>query len=120
LQTRTGAARIWTVHDGVFAESDALDDGALGKLAGKAGLDGALLLIAAHAGVHDAAIRADMRLGQRLGVNGTPTFFANGRRVQGALSLEQFETVIQAELKTAQRIVARGVPARDVYRLVCD
>ena len=111
---------FWTVHVGVFAESDALDDGALGKLAGKAGLDGALLLIAAHAGVHDAAIRADMRLGQRLGVNGTPTFFANGRRVQGALSLEQFETVIQAELKTAQRIVARGVPARDVYRLVCD
>ena len=119
-QRRASNAGFWAVHDGIFAQPDALDDSALGVLAGKAGLDGALLLISAHAGVHDAKIRADMTLGQKLGVNGTPTFFVNGRRVQGALPLEQFDAVIQEELKTAQRIVLRGTKARDLYRLVCD
>ena len=92
----------------------------MGALAGKAGLDGALLLISAHAGVHDAAIRADMKLGQRLNVTGTPTFFANGRRIEGALPLQRFDALIQEELRTAQRIVAHGTPARDVYGLVCN
>jgi protein-disulfide isomerase len=118
---RRGSARgFWAVHDGIFAQPDAPDDGALGVLAGKAGLDGALLLISAHAGAHDAAIRADMKLGQKLSVNGTPTFFANGRRIEGALPLEQFEALIQEELRTAQRIVAHGTAPRDVYGLVCD
>ena len=118
---RRGSARgFWAVHDGLFALPDEPDDGALGALAGKAGLDGALLLISAHSGAHDAAIRADMRLGQKLSVTGTPTFFANGRRIQGALPLEQFDSLIQEELKTAQRIVAHGTPARDLYGLVCD
>jgi hypothetical protein len=53
-------------------------------------------------------------------VNGTPVFFVNGRRVQGALGLEQFDALIQEELKSAQRIVARGVPKKDVYGLLCE
>jgi protein-disulfide isomerase len=118
---RRGSSRgFWAVHDGIFAQPDALDDSTLGKLAGKAGLDGALLLISARAGVHDAAIHADMKLGQKLGVNGTPTFFANGRRIEGALPLERFEALIQEELRVAQRIVSHGTAARDVYGLVCD
>jgi len=117
---RGSSSGFWAVHDGMFAAPDALDDGTLGALAGKAGLDGALLLISAHAGVHDAAIRADMKLGQKLSVNGTPTFFANGRRIEGALPLEQFDALIQEELRTAQRIVLHGTAARDVYALVCD
>jgi protein-disulfide isomerase len=111
---------FWAVHDGLMALPDAPDDGALGVLAGKAGLDGALVLISAHNGVHDAEIRAEMALGQKLGVAGTPTFFANGRRIDGALPLARFEALIQEELKTAQRIVARGTAPKDVYRLACD
>jgi len=53
-------------------------------------------------------------------VSGTPTFFANGRRIQGALPLEQFDALIREELLVAQRIVARGMPVRDLYGLVCD
>jgi protein-disulfide isomerase len=117
---RGSGSGFWAVHDGIFAEPAAPDDGVLGALAGKAGLDGALLLISAHAGAHDVAIRADMKLGQKLGVNGTPTFFANGRRIEGALPLERFEALIQEELRTAQRIVAHGTASRDVYGLVCD
>jgi protein-disulfide isomerase len=117
---RGSSVGFWAVHDALFAHQEELDDGALGELAGKAGLDGALLLISAHAGVHDAAIHADMALAQKLGVKGTPTFFVNGRRVQGALALDQFEALIQEELKSGQRIVAHGVARKDVYGLVCE
>ena len=113
-------AGFWAVHDGLFGLPEAADDGALGVLAGKAGLDGALLLISAHNGVHDAEIRAEMAAGQKLSVSGTPTFFANGRRIEGALPLARFDALIREELKTAQRIVLRGTAARDVYRLACD
>jgi protein-disulfide isomerase len=111
---------FWRVHDAIFAAPGPIDDGLLAAIAGKAGLDGTLLLTSAHAGVHDAKIRADMALGQKLSVNGTPTFFVNGRAVQGALGLEQFDALIQTELKTAQRIVAHGVARENVYGLVCD
>jgi len=119
-QRRGSNVGFWAVHDGIFAEPSELDDQRLESLAGKAGLDGTLLMTSARAGVHDARIGADIRLGESLGVSGTPTFFVNGRRLQGALSLEQFESVIASELKTAQRIVSGGVPPRDVYGLVCD
>jgi protein-disulfide isomerase len=117
--TRASNLGFWLVHDGLLAQTD-IDDSVLGAIAGKAGLDGALLLTSARARLHDAAIRADMKLGERLSVNGTPTFFVNGRRVQGAWAIEPFDALIQEELRAAKRIVAGGVPARDVYRLVCD
>jgi len=117
---RGSAPGFWTIHDGIFAQVEALDDGTLGALAGKAGLDGARLLVSAHAGAHDAAIYADMKLAEKLKVNGTPTFFANGRRIEGALPLERFDALIQEELRTAQRVVAHGTPAREIYALVCN
>ena len=85
----------------------------------------ALLVIAAQyltrgRGLHDAAIHGDMALAQTLGVKGTPTFFVNGRLIQGVLPLEQFDALIQEELKSAERIVARGVARKDVYGLICD
>ena len=119
-RARGSSASFWAVHDGLFANQSALDERTLGELAGKAGLDGALLMIAARSGVHDAEIQADIAVGQKLGVNGTPVFFVNGRRVQGALGLEQFDALIQEELKSAQRIVQRGVPKKDVYGLLCE
>jgi protein-disulfide isomerase len=111
---------FWAVHDGLFARADEIDDGVLGELAGRAGLDGAPLLVAARTGAHDAAIQADIALGERLGVGGTPTFFVNGRRVQGVLPPEQFEALIRSELAGAERIVAHGVPRNKLYKLVCD
>jgi protein-disulfide isomerase len=117
---RGNSSGFWAVHDGLIALSETPDDSTLGAIAGKAGLDSALLLISAHNHVHDAEIRAQMALGQKLGVAGTPTFFANGRRIEGALPLARFDVLIQEELKTAQRIVAHGTARKDVYRLACD
>ena len=41
------------------------------------------------AGAHSARIRDDFRSGARLGVNGTPSFFINGVRYDGATDAEE-------------------------------
>jgi protein-disulfide isomerase len=48
---------------------------------------------------HDQTIRASSEDGQKLGVSGTPTFFVNGRRMTGVRSEQQFDEIIQAELR---------------------
>jgi len=44
------------------------------------------------------AVDADLAAGEAIGVNGTPAFFINGRAMSGALPMEKFRTVIDAEL----------------------
>ncbi len=48
---------------------------------------------------HDQEIKDSSEQGQSLGVTATPTFFLNGRRIQGVKSASQFQEVIDAELK---------------------
>ena len=48
---------------------------------------------------HDKTILASSEEGQKLGVSGTPTFFVNGRRMTGVRSEQQFDEIIQAELR---------------------
>lgn len=48
---------------------------------------------------HDRTVLASTEEGQKLGVTGTPTFFVNGRRMVGVRSEQQFDEIIQAELR---------------------
>jgi len=47
---------------------------------------------------YDAVIDEAFQQGQELGVSATPTFFINGRRIQGALPIERFAEIIDEEL----------------------
>jgi protein-disulfide isomerase len=49
------------------------------------------------------AVRNDLNEGIKLGVTGTPTFFINGKKVVGALPLENFKLVIDEELKKTNK-----------------
>jgi protein-disulfide isomerase len=46
-------------------------------------------------------VQLDAIDGQSLNITGTPHFIINGRRVSGALPFEQFQVIINAELKAA-------------------
>jgi len=48
---------------------------------------------------HDADVQAATERGRQLGVDSTPTFFINGRRLTGARPVEQFQEVIDSELR---------------------
>ncbi|MFP6687535.1 MAG: thioredoxin domain-containing protein [Polyangiaceae bacterium] len=52
---------------------------------------------------------ADLALGDKLGVNGTPHFFVNGLPLSGAQPFEAFEDIIDAQLQAAKVLQAEGL-----------
>jgi protein-disulfide isomerase len=47
------------------------------------------------------AVRASMKEGDSLGVDGTPTMFVNGREINGAHSEEEFRAILNTALQQA-------------------
>lgn len=81
--------RFWEMHDLLYENQDALEDEYLARYAATLGLDAEPLIKQVLAGAHTARIRDDFRSGARLGVNGTPSFFINGVRYDGATDVEE-------------------------------
>lgn len=53
---------------------------------------------------------------QKFGVSATPSFFINGRFIPGAVSIDQYSTVIEEELKKANERVQQGTPRAQYYQ----
>ncbi len=75
--------KFWEMHDMLYENQTALEDEDLAQYAADLGLD-ARLINEVVAGAHAARVREDFRSGARGGVNGTPAFFINGVRYDGA------------------------------------
>ena len=94
--------KAWALYDLLFAERDTLTQGSpadLRALAAKAGLDTTRLeKDAASAKIQDL-LEADVAEGERLGVDGTPTFFINDIVVRGAVSQDLFARALSMALE---------------------
>jgi len=95
-----GDEAFWAMHDKLFAaqaewseQPDAADRFA--TYAAGLGLDRAALSKCLAADTHAAAVQADFEAGRGYGVEGTPSFFVNGRLIAGAMPLADFEAVIE-------------------------
>jgi protein-disulfide isomerase len=75
---------FWPMHDRLYEHQDALDPRSLVSHAASLGLDVERFLQDLEAHRHLPRIREDLASGARSGVNGTPTFFVNGLRHEGA------------------------------------
>ena len=91
--------KFWEMHDKMFANQQALDRPSLERYAQEIGLDVGKFKAALDSNKYDAYIAADSAEGMRVGANGTPTFFINGRQVVGAQPIDAFKAVIDDELK---------------------
>jgi protein-disulfide isomerase len=91
--------RFWEFHDILFANQRQLDRASLEAYAKQLGLNEARFKAALDSGKFDSQLTADMSEGTRVGANGTPTFFINGRPLVGALPIDQFRRIIDEELK---------------------
>jgi protein-disulfide isomerase len=94
---------FWKYQDALFA-SDSLSPAVLKKAASNLGLDlskfgSCVNSVAAH-----TSILKDLAEAKRLGISSTRTFIINGRLFRGTPGLEDFQAVIQRELKSAQDI----------------
>ncbi len=86
----------WPMHDALFALRGALLPADMRKAAKRLGLDVGRVDadLASHA--HADRIEADLQSGLRSGVTGTPAFFAQGRRVDGAFDAGSLVDALRA------------------------
>jgi Na+/H+ antiporter NhaA len=91
------AGRFWEMHDMLFANQRALTDLDLADYA-------AQLHVEPWEDInrHRDRVQEDVESGFRNGVRGTPSFFVNGIRYQGPLSLTGFITAIDRALASVQ------------------
>jgi protein-disulfide isomerase len=77
--------KFWEYHDKLYLNAPALDYSDLSAYAQQVGLDTNQFERCLSDGRYDARVNEDLSLAESLGLRGTPTFFFNGRRVEGAL-----------------------------------
>lgn len=86
---------FWEYHDAVFAAGDLSEESILG-IAEELQLDVDEFVTCINDPLTKAEYEADLADGVAAGVEGTPTFFMNGEKVEGAVPYELFKTIIQA------------------------
>jgi protein-disulfide isomerase len=96
-----GEEGFWRMHDLMYEHqsdgADSLDDRHLAAYAERAGGDAADVLRDLAAGTYEEYVKEDFMNGVRSGVNGTPTFFINGRRYDGEWAVpEMFAAALEA------------------------
>jgi protein-disulfide isomerase len=93
--------RFWEMHDYLFEHQRALSDRNLEEYAAAIGLDVERFDSDLEGTVNAERVRTDFMSGVRSGVNGTPTFFINGRRHDGAYDVETLLAAIRAAMPTS-------------------
>ncbi len=85
--------KFWEMHDLLFENQNQLGDELYAELSLKLGIDPAETAEALDSEAFTDRVRSDFTGGVRSGVNGTPTFFINGRRHNGPA---EFESLVRA------------------------
>src|SRR5437867_1795153 len=94
--------RFWAMYDGLFSNQAEITQANLKEkatdIATKGGMDVAKFQECLDGKKSLDAVHADESEATSLGVNSTPTFFINGRRLSGAQTPENFRQMIDQEL----------------------
>jgi protein-disulfide isomerase len=93
-----GDGKFWLLHDAMFNDQSKLDKTSLLDAAVKLGLKKDAFEACLNSGKFTAKVEAEMEEGKNVGVKSTPTFFINGKIINGAHPLETFSTIIDEEL----------------------
>jgi Na+/H+ antiporter NhaA len=93
--------KFWEMHDELFAHQNALRPPDLVSYANELGLDGARIEREVRHHEYSARIARDVESADLSGVTGTPTFFINGHRHQGAYDLASLATAVRAARQRA-------------------
>ena len=88
--------RFWEMHDSLYANQPRLGLQTLFSVAEDLGLPRAELQTTLTSDRYAGRIREDFLSGARSGVNGTPCFFVNGVRHEGAWSFDDLAAAIHA------------------------
>jgi protein-disulfide isomerase len=92
--------KFWRYHDALFASQE-LDRQTLEALAKTTGLDVPQFNMCLSSDEASVYVQRDAREAFQLGINSTPTFIINGRIARGALTFDEFQTIIDQELRSS-------------------
>jgi Na+/H+ antiporter NhaA len=87
---------FWPMHDLLLDHQDALEMRDLRHYAAELGLDEDRFLADLRGRKYAARIAEDVRSADESGVAGTPSFFINGRRYQGAYDIDALTSAVRA------------------------
>jgi protein-disulfide isomerase len=90
--------KFWEYHDALFANQRQLDRDSLEKYAKDLGLDMGAFKKALDDGTHAKAVDTELALGQTVFVDGTPTMFVNGKRVENPTDVDSISKTIDEAL----------------------
>jgi protein-disulfide isomerase len=90
--------KFWEMHDLLFENQERLGEALYSKLAEQLSLPIEALRKAQEEGTYQTRVRTDFSSGVRSGVNGTPTFFINGKRHDGPFDYETLVLAIQEQI----------------------
>ncbi len=96
---KDGADKYWSYQDFLFQNQDKLTAGNMREAAVSVGADTASLDACVIDRDTKSNIEKDTADALSVGVNGTPTFFMNGYRIPGAVTLEQLEMMYAEIIK---------------------
>jgi protein-disulfide isomerase len=88
------------------------------KLAAEAGLDAAKFKTDFAGESCQAWVKKSQEALQPVGTSGTPSFYVNGRHINGAVPFEQFKAIIDEELAKADKAIASGTKPAEYYEQV--
>jgi protein-disulfide isomerase len=91
-------SHFWKMHDKMFADQSGLSKDGLIAKAVSIGLDKKKFTECLESEKFHKAVDADIEEGKKVGVKSTPTFFVNGKMVNGAQPIEVFSELIDEEL----------------------
>jgi protein-disulfide isomerase len=96
--------KYWELREWMYANQSKISPDGLKAAAAELKLDGSKFNACLDGTKHEKRIDEDMAQANGLGATGTPTFFVNGRMLEGAQRIETFREVINQELS---RVAAR-------------
>lgn len=89
--------KFWPMHDAIFAERGHFTREILISIAGTIGLDKKQFEADLSSPAISKAVASDVEEGMRLGVQGTPTIFLNGRRFNGSITAANLNAILKTE-----------------------
>jgi protein-disulfide isomerase len=91
--------KFWPMHDKLYANFRTINRDNIMLWAGELGLDMKKFTGDLSTGKYRQAVENEEKQGDLAGVQGTPTFFFNGRRYSGAFQAELIESLLVSEFK---------------------
>jgi protein-disulfide isomerase len=86
--------KFWAMHDKLFQNQGNLKPEDLKRYAVESGLDAKVFASCLDRGTFKTKVENDIAVGSAAGVSGTPTFFVNGFKIDGAIPADAWEKIV--------------------------